>query len=144
MNKCEQCIRVKYFPKEICTHCGSKEFEITLDGACLIGECQKCGFSYVVSSFFAPCEMDQTEYKVQILDDIHSNRLIVEVGKVMKINVLALKRAIERRQTIDKTYRLNEVMEIQAVLMHNDVPFHIDPAPEYEEFYRCKKKKELL
>ncbi len=125
MNQCEQCIRLQHFSKEICTHCGFQEFTVILDGASIFAKCSKCGFSYAGGSFFAPCETDQTEYRVRISGDIPSIRFIVEIGKLMNINALALKKAIDSGQIIDRTYRLREVMEIRKVLEeHGAVFFH--------------------
>ena len=140
MNKCKQCIRNTPFPIGICEHCGAKGFVITLNRHCLTGECHKCGFSSVGSSFFAPCEMDKREYRVKILDDIRSNYLILAIGRAMKINSLTLKKAIESKKTVEKTYDLKEIMAIQTVLKHNNIAFCIDPVPEYKEFYRCNRK----
>lgn len=63
MDKCEQCIRKRIFPKDICNSCGEKEVVYVLEGACLVGTCQKCGVTFVGSSFFAPCETDDTKYR---------------------------------------------------------------------------------
>lgn len=141
MDKCKLCIKKKVFPREICQNCGAEDVEVVLEGACLVGTCQKCGASFVGSSFFMPCETDETEYRVRIVDNSYSNILYSEIGKVLKIKPLLLKKVVENGQCIEKEYRLKEVMAIKASLQKAGIIFEILPKPEYKEFYQCQLKR---
>ena len=139
MDKCKHCIKKSNFEIEICKDCGEKEVVISLEGASLIGRCQKCGSSYVGSSFFAPCETDDTEYRVKIVGDSYSNQLLCEMGKILGISVLTLKKTAESGLYVEKSFRLRDMMKIQTFLQNKGIQYEIQPEPEYSEFYHCNR-----
>ena len=140
MDKCEQCIRNRFFSKEICSSCGEKEVVYTLEGACLVGIRQKCGVTFVGSSFLAPCETDDTKYRVRIVDNSIKNLQCIELGKILRIKPLLLKKVIENGQDIGKEYPLRDIMAIRTCLQMEGIKFEILPEPEYRDFYQCKSK----
>lgn len=139
MDKCRHCIKKSNFEKEICKDCGEKEVVISLEGACLIGRCQKCGSSYVGSSFFAPCETDDIGYRVKIAGDSYSNPQLCEMGKILGISVLTLKKTVESGLYIEKNFRLRDMMKIHACLQNKGIKCEIQPKLEYSEFYLCNR-----
>ena len=139
MDKCKHCIRIRSFENVTCENCGEKEVVISLEGACLIGRCRKCGSSYVGSSFFAPCETDDTEYRVRLAGDSYSNQLLCEMGKILGISVLTLRKTAESGLYVEKSFRLRDMMKIQTFLQNKGIQYEIQPEPEYSEFYHCNR-----
>lgn len=138
MDRCEQCLKNKDFACEVCSACGAEAVQITLDGACLIGTCQKCGWSYVGSSFFMPCEVDREEYRFKLQNQECSKELLRELGRAMRLNFLELRKQMNGEQYIDKAYNLQDAMEIQRILQEKNIQFLLEPVPEYGRYNECK------
>lgn len=108
---CEECIRYKNLQPEKCINCGTKSVELILEGPSMIGKCTRCGNSFVVASFFAPCETDFTEYVLKIEDDNLSNDQIILLQKLLHIVALELKNFLQNKECIDKKFTLKEINE---------------------------------
>lgn len=136
---CEECIRYKNLQTEKCINCGNNSMHIHLDGPTLIGKCTRCGNSFVGASFFAPCEIDFTEYTLKIEEEELQNEQIVLLKKILHIGALDLKHLLQNKERINPKYTLKQIKEITKILNYAKISYIIEPKLQYSKYDFCEK-----
>lgn len=140
MDMCKECIRYKDMELEKCINCGAKSVKLTLEGPSMVGKCTRCGNSFVGASFFAPCEIDFTEYALKIEEEDLSNNQIILLKKLLHIGVLELKHFLQNKESINQKYTLKQIKEIIKVLNDSEIPYIVEPELQYSKYDFCDKK----
>ncbi len=140
MDKCKECIRYKEFQREKCINCGSISVKLTLEGFSLVGKCMKCDNSFVGVSFYAPCEIDSTEYVLKITEEKLSNEQIVFLRNLLHISVMDLKQILQNKEYFSVKFRLKEIVEILKELDRANIKYIVEPELEYSRLFLCERK----
>ena len=68
-DKCSDCFIHHDNEPIMCEKCGQKSMNYKWNEPCVTWTCSNCGYSVVGSGFWAPCSLDETEYKIKNLSD---------------------------------------------------------------------------
>ncbi len=141
-DKCKDCFKHHGTENAVCEKCGKKTLSYKWSEPDVIRKCSNCGYGFVGSGFWAPCSVDETEYKIRVVSENLSNNDLVTISKAAKIPALEVKKAAEENMFFNKSYDLKTVKSIEKTLSEHGLVTEISPMPEYGEYETCRLKKE--
>lgn len=140
---CKDCIRCQKFEKQVCPKCGKEAVETTLDGPCVLLKCSCCDYEVVGASFYAPCEQDSQKYMLKIVSRGVSNQQIVELGKLLQMRVMEIKRGLQEAGYITKQFPLTQLLEVIQSIEGMGLTYAVEPKLRYSRIFVCEKRMKI-